>query len=269
MTVRSPAVAGLFYPADAAELSASVDRMLAEASVPDVAPGVPLRALVVPHAGHRFSGPTAATGYVQLDIGSVRTVVLLGPTHRVGIRGIADAGFDAFNTPLGDVRVDRDLVARALTHPAVITAPRVHAEEHSLEVHLPFLQRQLGDFALVPLAVGDVPPATVAEVIALFDGDPQTVILVSSDLSHFEAYESARAHDAETLQRIVALDATLQPTDACGVRPLNGLLTRARAKHWQPSLVSACNSGDTPDGDLRRVVGYATVAFHAPPASSD
>lgn len=262
-TVRDAAVAGYFYPAGAERLRDDVDAMLADARrrAPERSP-MPLRALVVPHAGYRYSGPTAADGYILLDPATIDRVLLLGPTHRVGIRGIAHAGADAFATPLGNVRVDAELAERALAHPAVVTAPRVHAQEHSLEVHLPFLQRILGDTPVLPLAVGEVHPETVAEVIALLADDPRTLIVVSSDLSHFETIDSARRHDAATIERILAADATLRPDDACGVRPLNGLLHHARKRGLRLELVSACNSGDTPDGDPHRVVGYAAVAVH-------
>ena len=263
VAVREAAVAGVFYPADPARLRADVEAMLAEAR--GRAAGArdgPLAGLVVPHAGYRFSGPTAADGYALIDPADFDRVLLLGPTHRVGLRGIAHHGADSFATPLGETRVAGDLALRALRHEAVVVAPHVHADEHSLEVHLPFLKTVLPDAPVLPLAVGDVRPSTVAELIADLADDPRTLVVVSSDLSHFERADAARAHDAATIARILDRDATLGPRDACGVRPLNGLLTHAAAAGWRLALVSACNSGDRPDGGPDRVVGYATLSVH-------
>lgn len=267
-TVRESAVAGLFYPADPVTLRELCDELLA-AAVDGAAAGAShdrdrVRAIVAPHAGYRFSGPTAAIAYERLDPDRIDRVVLLGPTHRVGIRGMALDGAEAFGTPLGDVPVDADLAEIAAAHPAVVTEPRVHAQEHSLEVHLPFLQRRLGDFTVLPLAVGEVPPPVVADLLATMPADSRTVVLVSSDLSHFERAVAARRHDARTIERILAHDATLAGEDACGVRPLNGLLVHAEAQAWRGRFLAACNSGDTPDGDPQRVVGYASLAWTDP-----
>lgn len=270
-SVRPAAVAGFFYPGDPARLRADVERMLADARARAAAAGRapgPLAALVVPHAGYRYSGPTAADGYALVDPATVDRVLLLGPTHRVGIRGIAHDGAEAFATPLGGAAVDLDLAVRALAHDGVVVAPRVHAEEHSLEVHLPFLQTVLPHAPVLPLAVGEAPPEAVADLIADLADDPRTLVVVSSDLSHFESYDAARRHDAATIERILANDATLGPRDACGVRPLNGLLVHAARTGMRLELISACNSGDTPDGDRGRVVGYATLAAR-PAAPAD
>lgn len=268
-TVREPAVAGFFYPADVTELCESVDRMLAQAVSSPLGTNSP-RALIAPHAGHRFSGPTAAQAYVRIPQnhhdGRQLRVLLLGPTHHVGIRGVADPEADAFRTPLGEVAVDATLMASARELSFVHPASHVHAQEHSLEVHLPFLQRLAAaretELSVAPLAVGEASPTEVAQLIAAVTAsDPNVLVLVSSDLSHFERYEAARRHDAATIQRIFDLDPTLTPEDACGVRPTNGLLVHARSCGWRPELIAACNSGDTPDGDHRRVVGYASFEF--------
>ena len=259
-SVRPPAVAGLFYPADPEVLRTVCDEFLAAASTDPPAPE-PVRAIMAPHAGYRYSGATAAHAYVQLDPTRIRRIILLGPTHRVGIRGIAFDGAEAFGTPLGEVPVDAELARVALAHPAVVTASAVHRDEHSLEVHLPFLQCRLDEFTVLPLAVGEVAPEVVADLLERLPLDDDTAILVSSDLSHYEPSRQAREHDARTLARILANEATLRPHDACGVRPLNGLLVHAATLGWTPELLDACNSGDLPDGDTRRVVGYASVAW--------
>lgn len=265
-TVRHPAVAGMFYPAEPDELREQVDGLLAQrphAAVPN------LRALIAPHAGYRFSGAIAASGYNCIPLGAPLRVLLLGPTHRVAIRGVADPAADAFATPLGRVPLDAELMAAVRELPVVVPAPQVHAQEHSLEVHLPFLQRLAASadvpFTMAPLAVGDVAPPIVAGVIArALAAVPDTLVLVSSDLSHYLSYAQAQMRDAQTIEQVLACAAQLRAGDACGVRPVNGLLHAAAAAGWQPQLVAAANSGDTPYGDHDRVVGYAAVTFTEP-----
>lgn len=264
LPVRQSAVAGYFYPEDPAELASTVTGLLADARTRspveprDMAP----KALIVPHAGYVYSGPTAALAYLHLGRASatIRRVVLLGPVHRVPVRGLALPGAAAFATPLGEVPVDLD-GARALSRlRQVVTSAAAHALEHSLEVHLPFLQTVLRDFTILPLAVGDATPEDVAEVIEAAWGGPDTVVVISSDLSHYLAYAQARAVDTETIARILALDGPLTHHQACGATPVNGLLVAARRRDLRPHLLEACNSGDTA-GDKRRVVGYAAIAF--------
>ncbi len=261
MTTRPPAVAGSFYPARAAALASLVDQLLADAR--PALPPAPVKALVSPHAGYVFSGSTAALGFAALhpERHPISRVVVACPTHRVGVRGIALLGADALATPLGDVPVDPDAMAALLQFPQVVTRPDVHAEEHALEVQLPFLQRLLDDFTLVPLAVGSVPPDQVAEVLDAVWGGPETLIVISSDLSHYHDYDTAQRLDRATVDQILRVEPPIADDAACGVRPLNGLLTAAPRHHLRPTLLGMCNSGDTA-GDRARVVGYASIAWH-------
>lgn len=259
MHARPPAVAGMFYPSDPAELAATVDALLGEAE-PDVAP--PPKVLVVPHAGYIYSGSTAAAGYALLKPSAtvIRRVVLLGPTHRVAVAGLALPESEAFATPLGTIPVDAAAVAAIAEMPQIVFSDHVHQAEHSLEVHLPFLQRVLDRFSLVPLAVGHASAEAVAEVLDRLWGGPETLIVVSTDLSHYRSYEQARRIDADTCRHVLDLDASLQPEQACGAFPLNGLLLAARRRGLTPTLLAACNSGDSA-GDRQRVVGYAAFAL--------
>lgn len=226
----------------------------------------PPKALIVPHAGYIYSGATAALAYAQLASvrSTIRRVVLLGPVHRVPVRGLALAGASAFATPLGDVPVDQAAIALLSSLPQVVVSPAAHALEHSLEVHLPFLQSVLENFSLVPLAVGNATPGEVAQVLEALWGGPETLIVISSDLSHFLPYRTAQALDGETAQRILAMDGPLTHAQACGGTPINGLLLAAQNHHLKPRLLGLCNSGDTA-GDRSRVVGYAAFAFSEAP----
>jgi len=257
--IRPPAVAGMFYPADPGQLQTTVDQLLAAAPAPAMQQA---KALIVPHAGYVYSGPTAARAYAALAPwrATIRRVVLLGPTHRVAVRGLALPDCEAFATPLGKVRLD--VAARALIEqlPQVGVSAAAHAQEHSLEVHLPFLQRALDDFALLPLAVGNATPEAVAEVLERLWGGPETLIVVSSDLSHFLTYAAAQQVDRETCGRILDLTTDIRPEQACGAFPVNGLLLAAQRHGLRPTLLDLCNSGDTA-GDRQRVVGYAAFAF--------
>jgi AmmeMemoRadiSam system protein B len=260
--VREAAVAGAFYPWHRVSLSEEVASLLAVASVQTDGVIQSPKALIVPHAGYVYSGATAALAYAQLVSArsTIRRVVLLGPVHRVPVRGLALAGASAFATPLGEVQVDEHALAH-LSHLAqVVTSPAAHALEHSLEVQLPFLQTVLDDFKLVPLAVGDATAQEVAQVLEALWGGPETLIVISSDLSHFLPYPQAQAVDGETVQRILALDGPLTHAQACGGTPINGLLLAARQHHLTPHLLGLCNSGDTA-GDKQRVVGYTAIAF--------
>jgi AmmeMemoRadiSam system protein B/AmmeMemoRadiSam system protein A len=200
--------------------------------------------------------------------GRIRRVVLLGPCHRVAVRGLALPGVDAFDTPLGRIPLDTGAMQAAADLPQVVTAPAAHAREHSLEVQLPFLQRALGDFALVPLVVGDATDAEVAEVLERLWGGDETLVVVSSDLSHYQRYEDARAIDAATVRAILRLDPGVDHEQACGATPIGGLLAVARRRGLSASLLDLRNSGDT-SGDRSRVVGYASFAFYEPAAGSE
>lgn len=264
LPVRQPAVAGLFYPGDGADLAAMLAVLLAAARARTPVDPITTapKAFIAPHAGYVYSGPTAALAYAQLALAAepIERVVLLGPVHRVPIRGLALPGARAFDTPLGEVPVDLDGARSVGRLPHVTTSAAAHALEHSLEVHVPFLQTVLGDFSLLPLAVGDASPEAVAEVLDVVWGGPETLVVASSDLSHYLPYADACAVDKRTVDRILALDGPLSHHEACGATPVNGLLEAARAHGVHPHLLELCNSGDTA-GDKRRVVGYAAVAF--------
>lgn len=259
--VRLPAVAGTFYPADPAVLQREVRRYLDEAR-PHDAPPAP-KAVIAPHAGYVYSGPIAASAYARLAPlrGRIRRVVLLGPTHRVAVRGLALPGADRFATPLGEIEVDATAVAALRDLPQVVESAEAHALEHSLEVHLPFLQEMLGTFTLVPLAVGQASPEEVAEVLDRLWGGEETLVVISSDLSHYLPYDTARRTDRETVRDMLALSTTIDHTHACGATPVNGLLLLARRKGLSAQLLDLRNSGDTA-GDRQRVVGYASLALH-------
>ena len=261
--VRPPAVAGMFYPEAAPVLARTLAQLLA-AVAPTTLPKI--KAIVVPHAGYVYSGPVAASIYAPLAAlrGTIKRVILLGPTHRVAIDGLARPSSAFFATPLGEVAVDQQAVAAIRDLPQVVESDAVHADEHSLEVQLPFLQTVLGEFSLLPLAVGEASPQAVARVLERLWGGDETLIVVSSDLSHYLPYDAARRIDAQTAQRICDLDPTLDHPQACGASPLNGLLLAARAHGLQARLLDLRNSGDT-GGDRARVVGYGAFVFSETP----
>ncbi len=260
--VRPPAVAGMFYPADADELTGDIRAYLA--AVPARAQAAP-KVLIVPHAGYVYSGAVAAHAYALLAPlhAKIRRVVLLGPAHRVPIRGLALPVAEAFATPLGSVAIDADGARAALALPQVSASDVAHNLEHSLEVQLPFLQTVLDDFTLLPFAVGAATPLQVAEVIDLLWGGPETLILISSDLSHFHGYAQAQGIDRNTASEILAFDPTVDHQQACGATPINGLLLSAKRRGMSIELLDLRNSGDTA-GDHARVVGYAAFALTEP-----
>jgi AmmeMemoRadiSam system protein B len=258
--VRPPAVAGLFYPANPSELRHTISEYLAQA--PMAAGPVP-KALIVPHAGYIYSGVIAGAAYSQVahQRRRIRRVVLIGPSHRVYLRGMAVPGADAFRTPLGMVAIDRELKARVLTHEQVIESDAPHGDEHSLEVQLPFLQLMFEDFTLLPIALGSASPPSVADVLAEVWGDEGTLVLVSSDLSHYLPYDEARTVDAETTAAILRNDPTLTGEQACGCIGINGLSFLAARRNARVTEIARCNSGDTA-GDRSRVVGYGAFALY-------
>ena len=269
-STRPAAVAGSFYPSLGRSLATAVQALLAGAEPGGVARLAWPKALIVPHASYVYSGSMAARAYARLAPGraTIRHVVLLGPVHRVPVRGLALPGVDRFATPLGDITIDQASVALISPLRQVRVSPAAHAPEHSLEVQLPFLQSVLDNFTLMPLAVGDAHPTEVAQVLEILWGGPETLIVVSSDLSHFLPYTSAQSMDHDTVQRILALAGPLSHEQACGGTPINGLLLAARYHGLQPELLGVCNSGDT-SGDKQRVVGYASVAFNEGLADAD
>ena len=279
--VRSAAVAGSFYPGSAQELRRAVAGHLASAAVSAKRSGRPAdegvvdrppKLLVVPHAGYLYSGDVAALAYAPLARwrGQIRLVVLLGPVHRVAVRGLAAPTVEAFETPLGRVPLDRAALASLRDLPQVGWSDLPHAHEHALEVQLPFLQTVLGEgFALVPLAVGQASPEQVAQVLERLWGGEETLVVISSDLSHYLPYAQAQARDEATVQRILHFATDLRGDEACGAAPLNGALLVARRHGLAPRLLGLCNSADargmTP-ADRSRVVGYGTIAFDPAPA---
>lgn len=266
--VRSAEVAGSFYPSDGSVLKRLVKDLLREASQgPAEAP--PPKALVAPHAGYVYSGPVAATVYGRLRPfrGRYRRVLLLGPAHRHPFRGLAACSAVAFSTPLGSVQVDQEARARALEIPHVQLLDEAHRGEHSLEVHLPFLQVVLGEFHVLPLVVGDASPGDVAEVLRGLWGGEDTLVVISSDLSHFLPYEEAEMLDEVTARAIESLrPEQIRHDQACGRIPVGGLLLRAREEGLEVERVDLRNSGDTA-GPRNRVVGYGSFLF-TPPAGT-
>lgn len=264
-TVRPPAVAGMFYPAAAQELAREVGALLAGAASGARGKPVP-KAIIAPHAGYVYSGSIAATAYARLAParGTITRVVLLGPVHRVPVRGLALPGATVLATPLGNIAIDADAVATLSRMPQVTASPAAHAPEHSLEVHLPFLQTVLDEFAVVPLAVGAATADEVAQVLDALWGGAETLIVVSSDLSHYLGYHEAQAVDRATAQAILDLRTDISHEQACGGTPVNGLVLAARRRGLTPQLLDLRNSGDTA-GDRRRVVGYGAFAFYETP----
>ena len=260
-SIRPAAVAGMFYPAGAYELAHEIDTLLGGVAPVALDP-LKIKAIAVPHAGYVYSGETAASAYALIAArrDSIRRVVLLGPTHRVAVQGLALPDADGFASPLGTVALDAELVAAARTLPQVVVSRTAHAAEHSLEVQLPFLQRVLDSFTLLPLAVGRANAEEVAEVLDTLWGGAETLIVVSTDLSHFHAYDEAVQIDSTTVRDVLALHTDIDHEHACGATPLNGLLLCAQRRGLAPHLIDARNSGDTA-GDRSRVVGYAAFAF--------
>lgn len=258
--VRPAAVAGTFYPADATQLRRDVEQLLAQGEPPTLPSP---QALIVPHAGYRYSGTTAATAYRQLEkcAGDINRVILLGPAHRVYVEGMAVPSSSRFATPLGEVPLDQAGIARALALSGTASNDEAHRQEHALEVQLPFLQCILGDFSLLPIVVGQCPVAGVAALIDTLWTGPGVLLVVSSDLSHFQPYDSATRHDRSSCQRILNGEHDLKGSDACGAGPINGLLASHRGSRLQRRLLAYCNSGDT-GGDRQRVVGYGAFSLH-------
>lgn len=239
---------------------------LAEAH-PGVGGARPPKAIIAPHAGYIYSGPIAASIYSRLVPlrGKIRRVVLAGPAHRVYVAGAAIASSRAFASPLGHVAIDLGAVEALRALDFVEVNDLAHAQEHSLEVHLPFLQSVLGSFELVPIVVGNASPEQMSQLLELVWGGAETLVVVSSDLSHYLPYKSARGRDRKTADAIANLEANVAIEEACGAAPINGLLRAARARGLVSEIVDLRNSGDTAGG-LDRVVGYGAFAFTEPDA---
>jgi len=260
--VRPAAVAGTFYPGNPLSLAAEVDDFLG--GTEQLAPRLSFpKALIVPHAGYIYSGPVAARAYDEIAParGVVRRVVLLGPVHRVPVRGLAIPTAEAFATPLGKVSIDRAALRAVQDLPQVVASDPAHAPEHSLEVQLPFLQRTLGEFTLAPFAVGTASVEEVAAVIGRLWGGAETLIVISTDLSHYHGYDEARKIDSATIARVARFATDIDHEEACGATPLNGFLSIASKRNLSIRLLAACNSGDTAGG-RGQVVGYSSFGLY-------
>lgn len=255
MSIRATAVAGLFYPGSSPVLRETVDQLLSTTMTSNVA----VKAIIVPHAGYVYSGAVAGAAFGAVrGQKNISRVVIVGPAHRVYFRGMALSSATEFSSPLGLLSVDRDATAKASELPDVVISDAAHKEEHSLEVQLPFLQRCFAQpFRIVPILVGDIAGEAVANLIEHLWGGEETLIVVSTDLSHYLPYAEARRQDALTVSGILARRTDFAGDEACGCRPLNGFLLEARQHDLQLKLMAACNSGDTAGGS-DRVVGYAS-----------
>ncbi len=270
MQVRRPAVAGMFYPGGRADLAEAVDGYLAEARSPEMEGLESVRAVIAPHAGYIYSGPTAGYAFkaLQSSLPAGRTTVyLLGPAHRVWFDAVSTGDFSSFSTPLGDAPVDQDGVRSLWTLGTHYQAlPDAHRGEHCLEVQLPFLQRSVDRFSLIPLLFGQVDACTVGQELAgRLEDEPDGRVVVSSDLSHFERYETAQRMDRAFLQDVLAGNQRAVEANregACGRAPIVALMEIASQLGWTPHLLDYRNSGDTA-GDKGRVVGYAAIAYTA------
>lgn len=270
--IRPPAVASMFYPGGATELRKAVQNYLSNADTEEDVSQLKkeeiaeLRTLIVPHAGYIYSGKIAASAYrlLEQNQNQFKRVLLLGPAHRVWLEGAAFPEADAFETPLGEIALDKELKEKILAEFSWISvSDKAHAEEHCLEVQLPFLQETLGEFKLLPLVVGDAKTELLAALIQQFSEDTETLIVISTDLSHFHDYQTAREIDARTANAIELLEQNrISTEDACGAYPLRGALLAASQNQWNVHRLGLCNSGDTA-GDRGRVVGYGAWAMTA------
>lgn len=258
MKTREAAVSGSFYPDDALEITAQFQQWLTPLSQRHKLP----KALIVPHAGYFYSGQVAAQAYRLLlsQAEHYNRVILAGPNHRVPLQGVAIPSVSHFETPLGQIPLDMDALAQLALYEWVEVYDEAHRQEHCLEVQLPFLQHCLKTFELVPLVIGEVSPKRVAELYEGFWQDDKTLIVISTDLSHFLNYDQAHRADELTLRRILSNDYSLMGEQACGCHALNGLLLSSEKHQLQPQLLAQCNSGDV-TGDKTRVVGYASIAL--------
>jgi len=257
---RLPAVAGMFYPQDPEDLRAAVNQYLLSDDKPARLP----KALIVPHAGYIYSGSVAGTAYASLEAGrdTIKRVVLMGPSHRVPLIGLATCSAEHFLTPLGTIKVDQASIAALQKYPQVHNMDEAHALEHSLEVQLPFLQMVLNDFELVPIVVGDSSIEDVSTILEALWGGDETLIVISSDLSHYHDYKTAQQMDARTSEAIETLSPEkIQYDDACGRNPVRGLLQVARQRHFHVKTLDLRNSGDTA-GPRDQVVGYGAYLFY-------
>ncbi len=261
--VRRTAVAGMFYPGDADELHDIVARYLSAVELENIATIKKPIAIIAPHAGYIYSGPIAASVYARLIPfrNDIQRVILLGPSHRVPFRGLAASSATYFSSPLGDIPVDQPALQHLIQSSRIIILDEAHAQEHSLEVHLPFLQEVLGEFSLIPLVVGDAGPEEISGILESLWKNTNTLIVVSSDLSHYQDYATAQKRDRTTSRHIENLDnQAIQHDDACGRNPVNGLINFAKNHHLSAKTIDLRNSGDTA-GTKDKVVGYGAYVF--------
>ncbi len=257
--IREAAVAGSFYPLDPVELCQQLDTLMAAGKSSEKPP----KAMILPHAGYIYSGPVAASGYARLgdNTAAITRVILLGPAHRKYVRGLVLPSSSAFSTPLGTIPLDTEILQQLEQLQQVSIDNEAHAGEHCLEVHLPFLQRTLHDFSLVPILVGETTTEEVSEVIELLWGSNETLVIISSDLSHYHDYETATKLDQATSRAIESLAyEDIDHHDACGSSPVGGLLLYARRHHLHMKTIDLRNSGDTA-GPRDRVVGYGAYTL--------
>ncbi len=256
--IRPPAVAGTFYPADPVELESFIQFALGSCS----GAAFDAKALIVPHAGYIYSGEIAGRAYrLVCNRPKVKKVILLGPAHRAYVEGLALSSATHFQTPLGSVPVATELNREILSLPQVQVSDQAHLREHSLEVQLPFLQQTMKDFKLVPLLVGDATPSETAEVIDKLWGGEETLLVISSDLSHFHPYNEAQQIDQSTSEAIIKKSESLTGDQACGCRAINGFMRSAKRHGLNVSELARCNSGDTA-GEKDSVVGYGSYALY-------
>jgi len=267
MTSRPPAVAGLFYPENILELKQQVQSLLDQASntAENSSKNNPATALIVPHAGYIYSGLTAAFAYREIIpfANKIKRIILLGPSHRVAFNGMAVPDAEAFTTPLGNISLDRDEIQYLINEHGLLLSNQAHEQEHSLEVQLPFLQTIINDFKLVPIVVGQSNIESIANVIQQYINQPDNLIIISTDLSHFHEYSTAQLHDQKTTEKIMHFKYNeLDYEDACGRLPLAGMLQLAKQEHLSIQQLDVRNSGDTA-GDKQRVVGYGAWSIYA------
>ncbi|WP_028863601.1 AmmeMemoRadiSam system protein B [Psychromonas aquimarina] len=259
MKYRGPVVAGSFYPAAPEQLKTELHTFISVSPEPNINP----HALIVPHAGYCYSGAVAGEAYAYLNAAAeIKRVIVLGPSHRVPLQGCAVSNYDVFSTPLGKIDVASDCYKKLLKSALVSFCDSAHLFEHSLEVQLPFLQTCLQDFTIVPIVVGQCQPQLVSELLSVLQADdPSTVVIVSTDLSHYHSYQQAQILDSQSIDKILNYEANLHGQDACGCYAVNGLLDYAAKQGWKIKLTAQANSGDTL-GNKQQVVGYASFILY-------
>jgi AmmeMemoRadiSam system protein B len=258
-TIRQSAVAGSFYPNDPVELKNQLKTMLNNLPNPQQQP----KALIVPHAGYYYSGAVAAHAYASLSQlkSQIKRVVLLGPSHRVYLQGCAVPDNQIFNTPLGDITIDTHNCQNLVDGDLAQVNNQAHVQEHSLEVQLPFLQQLLDDFVLLPIVVGQSTPEQVSALLTELTKLEDSLLVVSTDLSHFHPYDQAKQLDTNTIEQILQFQPNLDGQDACGCYSVNGLLHFAKTQNWQSELLNYANSGDI-NHSKDEVVGYASFILY-------